>query len=493
MKTATRSALLSLALLLSLSFAPPVSAQVQFQIQHPTPRPQDSNFKIAGTYGFSVHWENPSSYRLYATSGNQRKTWHQGVLTDLKHIGTDPCPLDQDPSAPGWDQRCQEQVGLYLKYVDCAQGSPCQWQGKWNAYPGTLNASTFPVAWLWPATYPAIGIPGHTPVLTRLHADSPPICGGGVCPPPTGVASSCHPGNPNSYHKGVANGKVVHVWYGGGDRRWFMAYNTTVKTNASGGSDRFRIAWAYSSDGKNWTSHQTFLLRSHREALSSCASRGVLVTDMFIDTGKFYIVFFEIGTNNVYMARSTIAPYGSNPGYGTWQVSGPIVNNKRTWINLPSGGGLVNLAQLGAVSISSPVHGSPIVPLKQTDINRIYVPGRSGPGLVAGVDYQYVMITMDRRETGPPPAPGTVLQVWTADTLDDPFVYQSEIDTSMLTKGAHDWEFGLTQYADNLDTSPRLVADQLDFWVVQNLSSQGPNALVTVSRTTAKVTGGIFP
>jgi hypothetical protein len=111
---------------------------------------------------------------------------------------------------------------------------------------------------------------------------------------------------------------------------------------------------------------------------------------------------------------------------------------------------------------------------------------------VPGVDYQYVMITMDRRETGPPPAPGTVLQVWTANTLDDLFEYQSEINTSMLTKGARDWEFGLTQYQDNLDISPRLVANQVDFWVVQNRSAQGPASQVTVSRTTAKVTGGIF-
>ena len=186
------------------------------------------------------------------------------------------------------------------------------------------------------------------------------------------------------------------------------------------------------------------------------------------------------------------AAYGTNPGYRTWQISGPIVGGKRTWINLPSGSGLVNLATLGAVSISSPHFGSPKVPLKQTDINRIYVPGRSGSGLVPGVDYLCAMITMDRRETGAPPASGTVLEVWTANTLDDPFVYQSEINTSMLTKGANDWEFGLTQYQDNLDRSPRLVANQLDFWVVQNLSAQGPAAQITVTRTTAKVTGGIF-
>lgn len=476
--------------LLTILIALPAFAQVQFQIQNPTPRPQDANFKIAGTYGFSVHWEDPSSYRLYATSGNQRKTWYQGLVKDLKDFPPDPCPLDQDPSAPGWDSRCQEQVGLYWKYVDCAYGSPCQWEGRWNAHPGTQNASTFPVSWLWPATYPQFGIPNHTPVLTK-DAPNGTICTAEACPP-TGVASTCHPGNPDSFHKGVANGKVVHVYYGGGNRRWFMVYNTMVKTNNSGGSDRFRMAWAYSTDGKSWTSHPTFLLRSHMEASSSCASKGVLVTDMFIDTGKFYIVFFEIGTPNVYLARSPITAFGTNPGYGTWQIGGAIVNGKRTWINLPSGGGQVNLAQLGAVSISSPQHGSPNVPLKQTDINRIYVPGRSGSGLVPGVDYQYVMITMDRRETGPPPAPGTVLQVWTANTLDDPFVYQSEINTLMLTKGANDWEFGLTQYPDNLDTSPRLVANQLDFWVVQNLSSQGQNAAVTVSRTTAKVTGGIF-
>ena len=486
----TRWTIFALTILIAL----PAAAQVQFQIQNPTPRPQDSNLKVAGTFGFSVLFEPPSSYWLYATSANQYKTWHEGTVKTFKSlIVPHPCPQDGDPSAPGWDYRCEEQVGLYWKYVDCAYGSPCQWEGKWNAYPGTLNASTFPVSWLWPATFPGIGIPNHTPVLTRTVVNSPPICGTEpVCPPPTGVASTCHPGNPNSWHKGVANGKVVKVNYGGGNRRWFMVYNAMIHTNASGASDRFRMAWAYSSDGKTWTSHNRFLLRSHKEAISSCASQGVLVTDMFIDTGKFYIVFFELGTNNVYLARSPITPYGTNPGYGTWQIGGSIVNGKRTWINLPSGGGLVNLAQLGAVSISSPQHGSPNVPLKQTDINRIYVPGRSGSGLVPGVDYQYLMITMDRRETGPPPAPGTVLQAWTANTLEDPFVYQSEINTSMLTKGAHDWEFGLTQYQDNLDTSPRLVANQLDFWVVQNLSSQGPAAQVTVTRSTAKVTGGIF-
>jgi len=475
----------ALPFLLFLLLAPPVGAQVQFEIQNPTPRIQDSNFKIAGTYGFSVVWEYPSNYRLYATSGNQRKTWYGSTIRDLKSFPPDPCPLDEDPTTPGWDSRCQEQVGLYWKYVDCGIGEPCEWGGQWNAYPGTRNASTFPVSWLWPAQYPNFGIPGYTPVLTKDAVNSPPVCGGGQCPPPTGVATECHPGNPDAYSKGVANGKVVQIYYGGGNRRWFMVYNSTVKTIDGSSSDRFRIAWAHSYDGKNWTPHDTYLLRSKRESNPYCGSLGVLVTDMFIDTGKFYIVFFELLTNKVYMARSHITPFGTNPGHGVWQVSGPIVNGKRTWINLPSDGRLVDLPQLGATSISYSLYGT--VPLKQTDINKIYVPGRSGTGLVGGVDYQYVMITTDRNLLG-----DDVLQVWTANSLDDPFVYQSQVDTSMLSKGAFGWEFGLTQYPDNLDTSPRLVSDQLDFWVVQNLSAQGQNAAVMVSRTTAKLTGGIF-
>ena len=65
-----------LCVLISVLSALPPAAQVQFDIVNPTPRPQDSNLEIAGTFGFSVLFEPPSSYWLYATSANQYKTWH---------------------------------------------------------------------------------------------------------------------------------------------------------------------------------------------------------------------------------------------------------------------------------------------------------------------------------------------------------------------------------------------------------------------------------
>ena len=102
--------------------------------------------------------------------------------------------------------------------------------------------------------------------------------------------------------------------------------------------------------------------------------------------------------------------------------------------------------------------------------------------LVAGVDFQYVMVTSGREG----------MEVWTADTLNDPFVYQSKVDTSMIDMGGWGWEFAMTQYTDNVNESPRLIADQLDFWVVLNRETEGQTANVMVTRLTARLTGGIF-
>jgi hypothetical protein len=62
--------------------------------------------------------------------------------------------------------------------------------------------------------------------------------------------------------------------------------------------------------------------------------------------------------------------------------------------------------------------------------------------------------------------------------------------------GGNGLEIAFTQYHDNLPTSPRLVANQLDVWIVQNLTNpEVPADLtpgVSVSRFTARLRGGIY-
>jgi hypothetical protein len=494
-------------LVTALVAPPPAAAQGAVQLEFlPSARPQDSNFRLSRMYGFSVARESSNIYRLYSTGPNQRVKWSGSTIADLGWppetycVPTEP-PYHHNSTVPQWDSRCWEQIGLYWKYDDCGvnnQYFPCRWNGTWHAYPGVANPniSTFPVSWLWPKTTDW-GINGFTPVMTKKMVNDPPIgpqttCtdGSSPCPPRTGGESVCQEFNPDAYSTGVSNSKVVQV-----GSRWFMAFNTQIRwqSSAAGGhnsSDKWRVAWAYSDDGKNWTPYQTFLFRSSKEGQTTSCGAGLVLTDLFVDGNYFYIVFFEAGTMDVRLARAAIST--ATRGFsGSWQVAAtPLVGGAYQWKAVTLGE-KTDFAGLSAASILPTLRwgGTP----KQADINRVF------HSATPGSPSTLVALTADADPDPDPddgiPAP-VYLQIWTTTSLNKPFTFQSEISQSQLSQympvGPWGLEFQMTQHPDNVPATPRLVASQLDLWWVENLSHVHPYGNATVSRKTVRLKGGPF-
>lgn len=497
MKSSCRFAVVLTSILaFALAAAPPAAAQGPVQLEFLTSaRPQDSNFRLSRMYGFSVVAAD-NKVRLYSTGPNQRVKWSGSTIADLGWppetycVPTEP-PYHHDSTVPQWDSRCWEQIGLYWKYDDCGAGNqyfPCRWNGTWHASPGVAspNISTFPVSWLWPRTT-GWGINGFTPVMTKGMVNDLPIgphdaCtdGSGPCPPRTGVESTCQQYNPDAYSSGVSNPKVVKV-----GSRWFMAFNTQIRHQAMGvghnSRDKWRIAWATSTDGDTWTPFHTFLFRSTGETRTDPCAGGLVLTDLFTDNGYFYIVFFEERTDRVHLARAQIT--AATAGFtGSWQVAAtPLVNGKYQWKPV-SLGARTDFYNLSAASILPTRRNGGVA--KQADISRVWN--------TAGTGFRYVALTADRDpHIHPTDDPPYYLQVWTTTSLDKPFTFESEIAESALPFAHIGWglEVQMSQHPDN---TPRLEAGQLDLWVAEDLSSQHGYALQTVSRKTVRLKGGIF-
>lgn len=487
---------ITLSALLSCLAGSPLFGQIRLEIIQPTPRPQDANFALAGTTGFSVSFVIPDEYRLYATTHVPRLKWN-AAKTGLEDLFFDTirmsCWYTNDPRT--WDGRCVDSVGLFTKKVNCGGNPSCEWDGRWNAYPGSANVSKYPVTWLWPKQND-FGVAGFTPLLSKNKINSVVLqpqgssCGTtSPCPPKTGAESVCHSHNPDSYATGAANSKAVQVYYSGGVSRWFMAFNEQIHAEDNQGfnsSDNWRILWARSEDGKSWTVDPAILFRSVSETNTGYCGLGLLVTDMFLDSGNFYMTFTDVGTSAVYLVRSPIAtPYGTNPGYGTWSIAAlPLVNGQWTWKALTLGV-QQNLASLQAANILPSRMSNPGFTVKQSDIGQVFT--SAAPGSAS----RYIALTSNVQSGQP-----AVLQVWSTNSLNKPFQYESTVDISAVSVGGNGLEIAFTQYHDNLPASPRLVANQLDFWIVQNLTNPEVPADVTpsvsVSRFTARLRGGIY-
>lgn len=485
--------LAGLTALVSLIVAAAVSAQgpIELEILNPSPRAQDSNFRLANITGFSVSYVVPEEYRLFGTTNTQRIRWNSSFtgFQDM-YQATSLCSQTANPLF--WDRRCLDAIGLFRKYIDCGAGSPCQWEGKWTAAPGSSNMSIAPVSWLWPnKSNQTYGSPGFTPIIdqttinqTALVPSSPCVLTSGQCPPKSGREATCSPANLDSWATGAANAKAVQVYYAGGVYRWFMAFNKQINVTGTA-SDKWRILWAWSDDGFNWTIDENILFRSVQETNLGFCGLGFLVTDLTLDTGHFYMTFTDVGSSNIYLVRSPIiTPHGSVPGYGTWSVaSQPLVAGKWTWKPLSLGQQL-DLPLMGAANVFPNPSGDPVFKVRQSDIGRVFdsaTPNSANRILGLAAD----------RVGGQ-----SVIQVFSTDSLDKPFTYESTVDLTPISIGANGLEFAFTQYRDNLPSSPRLIADQLDFWIIQNqVTPSAPGDWtrgLTASRKTARITGGIF-
>lgn len=523
------------ALALALAILSPLPTTVKAQtISLEIVEPQsavDKNFRLAGTAGFSVSFV-PDQYRLYATTHIPRLKWKtQTALDDFYYktkgygwptaarpqptpipAGVEHCAIIKDPSE--WNRRCIDSIGLFTKRLFCTFASnpnySCEGNSYWNAAPGRSNVKTFPDYNLWPRR-DGWGVTNFTPVIDKESVNAvrllPPDPADATRPPPTGAHQLCHPHNPYSHATGAANPKVVQVKYADGAKRWFMAFNSQIHSEQNvgdSGNDKWRVLWAYSADGFQWTVHPQVLFRSTSEAGGGCME-GLIVTAAFTDDGHFYVLFHESGTDRVYMARSPVAPASTSvPGYDAaagWSVAGAAdpSTGRYEWIPLTGGrlGAQLDWHRLGARSIF-PSRYSPhgFMGVKQSAIARVFA--SATPHSAS----KYVGLTVDKPGDLDGIAQRDVFQVWATEDLNKSFTYQSDINIpASLKLGGYGFEFGFTHYVDNTADSPRVAASGFDLWFVEDLRAE-PNtalppgvmntAVVSVSRRKARLRGDIY-
>lgn len=491
--------------------------------------------------GFSVAYV-PDQYRLYATTSIARGKWLSNTTMDdyffeslqpgsmVNVNDQDKCWVSSsqlyDPRL--WNARCIDTIGLLTKRVACNTNPnyACQNNDIWNAYPARSNMSTFPVrpplddsGFGWPSNK-SWGVKNFVPVVTKDTVNNsqptPPPTG---APTPAPPALPCSSHNPGPYATGVANSKVTQVKFADGSSRWFMAYNSQIHKEWGGtpagfnGDDLWRVQWAYSNDGQNWTAESRPLFMDVTESFGWC-STGELVTDMFVDTdpvdGKtyFYILSTRTTFDQVWLLRSPVVQ-SSIPGYDTalgWEIRGSVGRDgKNLWIRIPPEklGTQIDFTAIGAVPVLPSRFGSAYGGLiKQSVISRVYA--SSQPDSPA----KYLALTVDKNGSGP-----AVVQLWAADDLSHPFLYQT--DVANAPSGGYGFEFAFTHYPDNNPGSPRVFDNNFELWFVTAAQCEGiPNcstlppdqrppgtsappesrnqSAFTVARRRATLSGGIY-
>ena len=297
----------------------------------------------------------------------------------------------------------------------------------------------------------------------------------GPCPPKTGNPCSAY--NPLDFATGAANSKVVQVRYADNTSRWFMAFNKMIHVrsrtdpfgNAEGPSqygtgpiDTWQILWATSPDGANWTVHPQVLFRSTREATisgDSCGIGGLLVTDMIIDNGFYYMVFQDLLKGWSYLARAPIDFDKASPtGYlPSWQVAAnPLTaSGEYTWKTLPLGQ-RIDFAALDTFKVMKTLTNfEGDTGVKQASIARVF--SSAAPGSSS----RYIGITNDF-------APDRVL-LWSTSSLSKPFIFESNITlpANVPPPEQNGWEATFVHYPDNNTSTPRILATGFELWFTE--------------------------
>jgi hypothetical protein len=486
-------------------------------------------------YGGRATWDHAGKlayavdkYRVYGHTSLPRGRWtanglnmrdyfqeSQNPTSQVSLNDTDNCSVKRDPRL--WNARCIDNVVLLIKNIACTPNAPafaCQNTDLWNGYPGRSNMSTFPTrppaddsGFGWPSNN-SWGVKNFPPLISKDNINSAQ-----PQPPPTGAAGQCHPSNPSDFATATGNSKVTQVKFPDGTSRWFMAFNSQIhEENSNGGFswlDNWRMQWAYSDDGKNWTLESRPLILDASERINCW--QGILVTDMFVDTDNsdpsnprryFYIVATTVLTQDVWLFRSPVLQY-STPGYDTawgWEVRGGLnpASGKNSWIRIPPSqlGTQINLAALGAKSITpsrASVWGNVV---KQTVIGRVFASAQpNSPS-------RYIALTVDKEQA----SSVHVLQLWATDDLSKPFVYQSDVtDSNRGPFGGYGFEMSFLHYPDNNPATPRVVNNEFEVWFTDNVACEGiagcdpasppgyrGQSKLTVSRRRARLSGGIF-
>jgi hypothetical protein len=458
--------------------------------------PDDKKFRVGAVAGFSASQLGGNEYRVYGTSHLPRAKWlpytseaRRGYLDYFWESQTnndvppnvipdspvlqeiDNCDVDKNPTT--WNRRCIDSIGLWWKNLACTASTPaCVGNDRWNAHPGTANMSTYPTFPLlnadgtytfgWPSRK-NWGVDGYVPVLDKDHVNARQ-----PAPPPTNSQQVCHPVNAASVATGTANSKAAQVRYADGTTRWFMAYNSQVHNEVAGdvlrgfnGADLWRVQWAYSNDGKTWTPETRPLFLDSQEANGWCWN-GLLMTDMFVDGGYFYVVANRVLSDLVFLFRSRIdqtRPQGYEAA--GWQVRGQLkADGTHEWRSVPTG----QQADIGSLGVSvvpslyNPNYGGAI---KQTTIARVFRSSQQNQ-TAAQNPSKFVAVTLDHKGG----ENFHRVQLWLADDLSKPFVFQGPILNA--PRGGYGFEFDFVHHPDNTQATPRLFDNDLEIWFVQS-------------------------
>jgi hypothetical protein len=456
------------------------------------------NFAFPSNGGYSVSL-NPPYLQAYASNNFHANRWSTARDTVWNfyyrnRLEGGACSFKLDPSQ--WDQKCStDAIGYFRKRVSCTgtPGEICGDSPIWNVWGGSSGGNNiwgqvdrYPshdavYAPVWPGT-DTWGVPNFKSIIDfkKINAAIPN-------PPPTGIEWRCNPYNPRNLATGGANGKVVQVNYPNGTSRWFMAFNSQVSAHTTTGligSDNWRILWATSSDGANWTISPQILFRSTIE--SQECGYGFLVTDMFVDDGYFYMVFTEVRSNYTHLVRSRIDL--QNPsnalGFTQWSVAAnPVINGQYTWKDIPTGQQLDFTATgYDAYQALNTIFLGQKFMVKQASIARVF--NSSTPYSRS----RYVAITIDRDTDSTP----IFVQLWSTDDLSKPFNYESNV--AGTTPGVFGYEFGFNHFANNAPESPKILGTTgLHFWFTTIEQTFGPGTPVMnaylITRNTATISG----
>jgi hypothetical protein len=459
------------ALPLTLS-AQPIEIKLRITPVDTPTRKADTNFQMAATSGLSVV-QTLGNYYLF-TYSQIRKAWNS-TGTDMWDLvyprPGDPNLCDQHMAAT-FDARCGDNDWVVWK-------QPSSTSTGWNYFNVntglTSRVAAVPAVGAWPyqwqVDYPKTGVPGQQTTL-----DASKINAAITNPPkPSPVPSPCNRNsfNPNYYATGLGGTKSVVV-----NAKWYMAFNETVNNPASNGSwtsdDMFRIGWATSTDGKNWTVRH-ILFRSSREQID-CAG-GLVLTQLFTDNGYFYLIVDEQYGAGLELLRAPIDT-NTTDGYTAWQIAArdPLNSNAYRWVSAPADGQL-NAASLNAFQLMPTGTNT-----QQAAVGRVFTSS------AANSPSRYVAVTVR----------GSSLEVWSAPNLDTAFTFESSTDLAYLkpagTLGG--WEFAYTYDANNTPATPTMIGNEFDFWLNGNFyldqHADGIGISFTGYRTTATLSGGIY-
>lgn len=465
--------------------AQPVELKLRVATQDTATRKRDDNFQMSFMFGFSIN-QVAGNYYLNATTNLDRRAWNSAGtgMWDLVFPNTNwcstcnPAPKPCDPTKPPaqWDYRCGDAVGVFWKTVTSTVP-------RWNYLDVRTNSTSFiqpyptTTTWpyQWPAQYQQTGVPGWDAAINfaRINAAIPNM----VQPASTPPDCRRELWNTEFDATGASNSKAVYV-----NGKWYMAFTGTVMNptiDARWTADEvFNVYWAISSDGKNWTVRRP-LFRSTRETLD-CGG-GLLLTQLFVDNGYFYIVLKEMrGTmHGSSLLRAPID--ASTDGFTSWQIAArdPLNANRYLWKPVPANGYL-DYATLNAY----PVMSSSVSSVKQTVISRVFASSSPfSPSTLVGVSTRGSGATV-------------ALEVWTAPDLDTPFTLQSQLDVAYIKpRGTWGYEPQFTHFPDNTASAPRVVGPEFDFWLTGDMNvppaDEMPKRLV-VYRATGTLSGGIF-